>query len=253
MINYIGIKIIIHEERLYMKKALFLALVIIIFHLPARATDIWSVEDNLIIDKLLTQSTREIYESFTKISESKLMSEDGSRIEGFAIKFEKDSIYTIPQELIQKTSSQFEKRFSKSEFSIYESDKLEDLLKEQSIQMEDFYAKAGRLKIGSLTQWKGLLLGSVHLREEYKFCKKNYYLDISAKFLNLETGEMLWSDTITKSQKSNLPLYLYLVGSLALFILILLINSLTQGKYTRTMISLTLILLLLYTLWFFII
>lgn len=204
-----------------------------------------TIEENIIIDNLISTTVTDIYNSFQEVPINKFIATDGRQIEGFGMYFESD--------INNKVYTNVKKLFTKTRFRVYEKERVDQLLQEQSIQLEDFYSKEGRLRVGKFTQWKGFLIGNVKSRIENRFGKKGVYLEMSCDFINLETGELIWSDNFNNYQKLDLSLYTYLIGIFLILLLTWLFNSLSKGKKTSLILSVTFVLLIGYSIWFFII
>ena len=228
-----------------MKKLILFLVLISCYNLFGNTITGLTLEENIIIDNLINTTVTEIYDSFKEVPISKFAIGDGREIEDIGMYFESD--------INDKVFTNIKKIFTKSRFRVYEKERIDELLKAQSIQMEDFYSDEGRLRIGQFTQWSGFLIGNVKSKVENKFGKKGVYLQISLEFFNLETGETIWSDTASSFQKMNLALHLYFIGIFLILMFTWLLNSLSKGKKTSLILSFTFILLIAYSIWFFII
>lgn len=228
-----------------MKRTFILITLFLYSFLYGQVANNLSVDENLIIDNLIERSVSDIFESFQEVPIKNFTSEQGSKIEGFGMYFKRD--------IDDKVFANIKKKFTKTRFRVYEKERVNELLQEQSIQMEDFYSKKGRLKIGQLTQWKGFLIGNVSSSMENKFGKKSFYIVISCDFINLETGELIWSDSFTNFHKVKLPLNLYFVIIFLILLIAWIANFLSKGVRTNMIFGISFILFLGYSIWFFII
>ncbi len=227
-----------------MKKIMFWFILLITFGQVCADQSKLTYEENLIYDKLVDESVCHLYESFLNIPDSKFVGKDGREIQGFGIVFESD--------LEDKVSDKFRQKFTKTKFKVYRKEGVDKLLEEQAIQSQDFYSKAGRLKIGQLTQWKGYLVGKINYRLDNHLFKKSVYVDITSDFFNLEDGNLIWSDKYTNSYKVKLPIKVYLIGLAVVLILTILFNILTRGKSTTLIMGLALVGVISYSIWFFV-
>ncbi len=227
-----------------MKRILILIIVFYSLSLFGSSITDLTLEENLIVDKLIAQNVEEIYNSFQEVPDLKFTDSNGRAIEGFGMYFESD--------INEKVFTNVKKSFTKTRFRVYEKERVDKLLQEQSIQMQDFYSKEGRLRIGKFTQWKGFLIGNVKSRIENKLGKKGIYLEISCDFINLETGELIWSETFSSFHKMNLALYYYFIGIFLILLLAWLFNNLSQGSKTSLIMGLAVVLMLAFTIWYFV-
>jgi hypothetical protein len=234
-----------------MKRTFFLIILLLYSYLSGQVANTSSLDDSLTIDNLIEQSISALSDSLQKFQAVKSNADELRQIDGFAIKFDKDMASDLSVEIIKKVATQIEKMFYNTSFNIYEIENIDNLLKQQSLQMEDIYSKAKPLEIGKFKQWKGLFLVSVGKREENNFGKRRLYLTINIELTNIETGGKIWSESVSSHYQKEQPAYLYFVGLLSLFILTFLLNIFTHGKRTKGIISVTFVLMIVYSVWFF--
>lgn len=234
-----------------MKRAFLLITLLFSSYLFGQVSKFSSVDDNLIIDNLIKQSISALSDSLQKFQAVESNYEKLSEIDGFAIKFVTNMENDKAVEITKKVSTQLEKMFSNAGLKIYESQNIDNLLMQQSLQMDDIYSKAQPIEIGKFKQWKGLFLVSIEKRKENNYGKRRLYLTINIELTNIETGGKIWKESVNRSYQKEYPAYVYFVGLLFLFILTFLLNMFTHGKKTKLIISSTFLLIIGYSLWFF--
>jgi hypothetical protein len=141
----------------------------------------------------------------------------------------------------------------KTRYNFYEREHVNALLSEQKIQMADFYSKEGRLKIGRLTQWKGIVFGKVRIYTEPNLGKQKVYVSADISLDNMETGQIVWHESLRRGETMQYPLKFFILGIASIFVLVLLGNKGTALRHTSQWLALGVICALLYSVWFFII
>jgi len=228
-----------------MKKIITLiVLVLISICVFAKNKSEFSIREHQYLDELIEESVDFLYISFQEIPLSKTKDRDGKDIEGVGILPFKDDID-------DKFHKQLKRMMTKTKFNVYEK-QIGTLLEEQAIQQQDFYSKDGRVKIGLLTQWKGMIYGQANTYMENFLGKRKIYLEINLTFNNLETGQMIWSEPFTKYKKINYSIHYFIYGVIFILLAVFSINIFSKGRYTSKIIGTGFFLILLYTIWFFV-
>ena len=211
----------------------------------AKTKSEFSIREHQLLDELIDESVNFLYDSFQEIQHDKTKDIDGSDIEGIGI-------LPFKNDIEEKFDKRIGKELIKTRFLIYEKQKISTLLNEQQIQMQDFYSKEGRIKIGKLTQWKGVIFGQVNTYIENLLGKRKIYLEVNASFDNLETGHIVWKEHFTSFKKVQFPLQYFIYGILFILLAVFSINIFSKGRYTSKIIGAGFFLILLYTIWFFV-
>jgi hypothetical protein len=208
----------------------------------------FSVSEHLILDELIDQSVNLLFDSFQSVPPDKFHYKKDSTIEGFGMLFE-----SAPQDSVleDKIFSRMKKAFTKTKFRLYEKENIDNILQEQDIQSNDFYSQKGRLNAGNLTPWKGFLIGKVSPTIEKNLGKKKLYLDFSCDFCNLETGELIWSESVRNYQRIRFPMHFFLIAVALIVLGIAGFNIITQGKKTSFILGSGILAMLLLFIWFF--
>jgi len=200
-----------------------------------------SISDQQYLDELFDQAVLELFDSFSKIHPNKTQT-----IEGVGI-------LPFKGDVDDKFYNRLKSALTKSRFFMYERTAVDKLLNEHGIQQQDFYSKEGRLKIGNLTQWKGLVFGKINSRTENILGKRKVYIEVSASFDNLETGQIAWAENRTYSTKVSYPMQIFIVVTLGFFVLIYLLNWSSKGRYVSRIATTGIIAAACFAVWFFII
>ncbi|MCD4818905.1 MAG: penicillin-binding protein activator LpoB [Candidatus Cloacimonetes bacterium] len=229
-----------------MRKIPFFFIFICFFILLNSQPTKYSIKESIILDEMFDEATKIIIKNFNEISPNKTRDKDGREIEGVGI-------LPIENDIGDKFFIRLKPKFTNSKFNLFEKGKIENLLKEQAIQTQDFYSKEGRLKIGQLTQWKGVIFGKLNHHIEKNLGKEKIYFEISLNFDNLETGQIVWSEHYTTNRKVQYPITYFAIGILLILGLTYGLNLMNRGKKTSILIGLGIILMILYSIWFFII
>ena len=200
-----------------------------------------SISDQQYLDVLFDQAVAELMESFNKIPREKTPT-----IEGIGI-------LPFKGDVEEKFYNRLKSGLTNSRFFMYERNEIDKLLINQGIQQEDFYSKKGRLKIGNLTQWKGLVFGTLQAHTENFLGKRKVYIEVHASFDNLETGQIAWAENRTYSTKVSYPIMVYLVVTIGIFVLIYLLNWSSKGRYVTKIATGGIIFAACFAVWFFVI
>jgi hypothetical protein len=199
------------------------------------------------LDSLFDEIVEDIYQNFKGIPEQKLLDEEDNPIK-------KVGIWPFQDDIEFKFYNRFrQKVLSGSPFRVYERKDVENLLQEQGLQNTDIYKKDDQMEIGRLTQWNGLIYGKVTLSAENLFGKRKIYLNADCHFNNIESGEVIWTNTFSNYYKPQLPLQFYLYGLLMLLVLLIGFNIATKGRKVSLWVGIFVALAVLYTIWFYVI
>ena len=229
-----------------MKKKILFFILICFSVLLFSELSVQTISQKLVLDELLDDATKIIIASFKEIPANKTKDKEGVDISGIGI-------LPIENDIGDKLFIRMKEEFSRTKFFLYEKDKIDKLLNEQSIQQQDFYSKEGRLKIGGLTQWKGLIFGKLEHHIEKNFGKEKVYLEVSLNFDNLETGQIIWSEHYTINKKVKYSIIYFGIGILSIFGLVFGLNLINKGRNPNPLIGMGLLMLILYSIWFFVI
>lgn len=214
--------------------------------LYSRQESKFSIREHLILDELMNKGVEILSQSFNNINPLKTIDKNDNEIEGIGI-------LPFKGDLEGKFYRRMKKEFTRTRFKVYEKEELDHLLNEQRIQQQDFYSKEGRLKIGQLTQWKGIIFGEINAYIENLLGKRKIYLEIELSFDNLETGQIVWSEHYTDYEKVKININYFIYGMLLLFISIFSINGITHGHYTTKVFGIGFFAILAWIVWFFVI
>ncbi len=221
-------------------------LIIILLFCPALCTATLSISDHQYLDQLFDQAVQELSDSFYEIPSEKTSRFSNRSIEGIAI-------LPLEGDIEEKFYSRFRSTLTRSRFFLYERNEIERILSNQGIQQADYYSKEGRLRIGELTQWKGIVFGKINAYTENLLGKKQIYLEVSLDFDNLETGQVIWNEHRTYSAKKKYSLLVYPVVVLALLVLIFLLNWATRGRKVSVVTISGILAIISFSIWFFVI
>jgi hypothetical protein len=205
-----------------------------------------SIRQLEMADQLFEELSLEIAESFKKIPERKMQGQSGRPIEGIGIlPFEGDNEGNL--------YNQVRNQLLKTRYNFYEREHVNALLSEQKIQMADFYSKEGRLKIGRLTQWKGIVFGKVRIYTEPNLGKQKVYVSADISLDNMETGQIVWHESIRRGATVQYPMVWFFIGIFMILIFTIIGNKATKMMHTSIVLAIAFLTAMLYTVWFFII
>jgi len=228
-----------------MKQGMLLMILLLFASTIFSTQNDYSIAEKLIIEEMSQELSEMAFQSFKAIPQTKLNGSDGRPIKGCAI-------LPIPNDIEDVFYNLLKSKFTKVDLNFYERKEIDRIIAEQGLQSVDFYSNDGRLKIGKLKQWKGIIVGELNSKIESKFGKKKIYLELAIDMNNLETGQVIWSENFKTYKKSEYPIIIYLIGMGLFFVLGIFLNAVSKGRKTSFILSLFFVLMILYSIWYFV-
>lgn len=206
----------------------------------------YSITEKLLFKSMLGEITDTLYSSFVSIPQEKFVGKTGRSIDGIAI-------LPIKGEIGDEFYNLFKTKVIKSDFDFYEKQDIEKLLNEQGILTQDFYSQNDILRIGQLTQWKGIIVSSLEESIEHKYGKKRVYINTNISMYNLETGRIIWSEKISSVRAVHQSNIKFILIVLSFFVIGITINVYAKGSKTTPIFLVVFLLITLYSIWFWLV
>ena len=199
------------------------------------------------LDAMFAKIAEEIFRDFSQIESGNLIDDQGRLIE-------RVGIWPFEGDMQNKFYNRFRSMVvTVSRYRVYERKDLDKSLQELGLQESDIYASNGQKRLGQMTQWNGLIYGTVNISAENLLGKRKLYLSVNSHFNNIVDGRVIWTKEYSEYFKPQIPFNFFIYGLVIILGLSIALNIMSRGRRASLVAGFFIFLASAYTVWFFVI